>query len=140
VIDRAESMSRLAQALDVPVEQLDAGSDRPANAEGPDVVTLLGREIAAFRQRHLLTADHVLTVTLGSEVVRYLEQRGELHDDGDDELRYVVVHGTKVRVDEVAYPVADVTEGLLDGLRDGARPRAPHTGPARPAFARRGRR
>jgi hypothetical protein len=104
-----------------------------------DILTPLGAEVVALRRRHHLGGDHRLTVTLGSEVVRLLERRGELHDDGN-ELRYVLVRGTKVRVDEGAYVDADVTEGPLDGLRDGARPRAPHTGPARTAFARRGRR
>jgi hypothetical protein len=69
-------------------------------SDGVTMLSDLGKLIEGYRARYRLDEAAPLVVVLGEYATAELERRGELHDDGDDKMRYVLVHGVKVRVQE----------------------------------------
>jgi len=142
--DRRIAMERLADTLDIPVELLDM--DAPgvgATYEMPmgygvGIVTAIGVMIEQYRATQRLREDAPLTVTLGRDVIRILEQRGELLGGDGGAKRYVMVGDEKVEVEEDSQG-SDIIKGFIDGIVAGTKRQAPLTGPRRNHFTKRGK-
>jgi len=140
-----ETRARLADALDIPPEMLptykECAGAQAAHDESVSKLTVatLGIMIEQYRERYRLREDAPLTVSLGREAVEILERRGRLLGGGKGERRYVMVGEIKVEVQEDNWG-RDFIDGFARGVGEGAKRQAPHTGPRRNAFTKRGKR
>jgi len=141
-------MQRLADSLDIPMELLD--TDAPgvgATYEMPmgygvGIVTALGILIEECRATQRIREDAPLVVSLGRDVIRILEQRGELLGGDGGAKRYVMVGDEKVEVQEDGWITSgrNIITGFIDGVGEGVKRQAPPTGPRPKPFKKRGKR